>query len=844
MRLWRYSAREIASRPARATLTLLSIVLGVAAVVSVAMATSATRRAYREMYTAMTGRAALEVASAVGGEFDESILEKLDAIPGIKAAVPVLQRPTVLYLPEEDLREGKDDRVKLTSLGIDPTRDGAIRDYELAEGEFFVSGGGMLLEQGFARNLGFGVGDTLRILTKKGVREATVVGLLAPKGAAALSQGGVMFLPLKAAQAIFEAKGKIDGIHIVLADGADEGAVQAAIAVQLPKELIVRRPASRSQLAEETLMSSEQGLRLATALSLVVSVFIILNTYLMNVGERRRQLSIMRAIGATRSQIMRLLLSEGLLMGAVGTLIGMAAGVAGAIYLTRAMANLFRVTLPAIEFTMQPFAMGALFGLGISLLGTYLPARKAGRVSPLEGMSQVSTEDREAPSRLITLLGVLIIVVTSMILAACLLGYLPSELEITTTVTALVGIVLLIPATVEPITRFVAGLLRPVLRIEGVLAQRQILRRRTRTALTIGVLFVAIATGIGMGNAVIDNIHDVKDWYQRTIVGDYFVRAMIPDMQTGASYDLPEGVGDEIRKIPGITNIESVRFVRTQAAGETVVVMVREFTRQDHVNLDLIDGEPLEVRQALYDGQVVIGTVLAQRTGLKMGDDIEVETVHGPQKVRIAGTTNEYMVGGLVVYMQRKTAERLLNVAGYDAYFVKASNDALDSVGAALRKICKDNGLLLQTFADVSRMIDGMMAGVVGCLYVLLALGFVVAAFGIANTLTMNVLEQTRELGLLRIVAMTKRQVRRMILAQAAIMGVIGLAPGVVAGVGVAWLINAAAAPGLGHPVEFQFRPDFLAVCFVIALLIVMIAAWFPAARAARLELIRALQYE
>jgi putative ABC transport system permease protein len=844
MKLWHYSAREIRSRPARATLTLLSIVLGVAAVVSVGVATAATRRAYRQMYTAMTGRAALEVTSVGRGGFDDSVIEQLEQVPGVTAVVPVLQRRTVLYLPEEQVVEGGDNRVKLQALGIDPARDSAIREYEVVEGEFFVKGGGILLEKGFANSIGVGLRDDVRFLTQKGVQEATVVGLLAPKGAAALTQGGAMFLPLRAAQAVFSAKGRVDTIHLVLDEKADIDSVERGIAAMLPPGLSVRRPAARSQLAEETLLTSEEGLRLATSLSLVVSVFIILNTYLMNVGERRRQLSILRAIGATKGQVMRLLLAEGLLMGAVGTVIGMLVGLAGAIYLSKVMAGLFQVNMPELELSYGPFALGALFGLGISMLGTYLPARKAGRISPLEGMSTVALEDRESPPVKLAILGSVVVVGALAVLAACIYGYLPFWLEIATAIIAMVGVVLLVPATIGPLSKLVSRVLSPLLGMEGVLAQRQILRRRTRTALTVGVLFVAIATGIGMGNAVIDNINDVQDWYRRTIVGDYFVRAMIPDMSTGAAADLPDGIGDKIRAIPGIKSLETVRFVKTEASGHDVIVIVREFVDDDRVNLDLVDGEEQQVRQRLHDGQVVIGTVLAQRADLKLGDEFAMDTPHGSRTVRIGGITNDYMMGGLVIYMQRGTARKLLDVEGYDGYVIKAQSGSLDSVGAALTRLTKDQGLLLQTFADVSRMIDGIMAGVVGCLWVLLALGFVVAAFGIVNTLTMNVLEQTRELGLLRIVAMTRGQVRRMIMAQAAIMGIVGLGPGIAAGVAMAWIINAAAAPALGHPIDLTLHPWLLGGSFVVAMLIVMGAAWIPARRASRLELVRALQYE
>jgi putative ABC transport system permease protein len=141
-------------------------------------------------------------------------------------------------------------------------------------------------------------------------------------------------------------------------------------------------------------------------------------------------------------------------------------------------------------------------------------------------------------------------------------------------------------------------------------------------------------------------------------------------------------------------------------------------------------------------------------------------------------------------------------------------------------------------------LIDRMMAGLVGSLWVLLVLGFIVAAFGMVNTLTMNVLEQTRELGLLRIVGMTRWQVRRSIIAQATMMAILAIIPGILAGVLLAWIINVATLPVTGHPVQFVLRPYMIAGAVVVAFIVVLIAAWTPAERAARLTLTKALRYD
>jgi putative ABC transport system permease protein len=229
---------------------------------------------------------------------------------------------------------------------------------------------------------------------------------------------------------------------------------------------------------------------------------------------------------------------------------------------------------------------------------------------------------------------------------------------------------------------------------------------------------------------------------------------------------------------------------------------------------------------------------------LHVGDRLSIETRQGARRLRIAGLADEYLVGGLAVYLQRDIAQRLLGISGVDAYVVQADPARLPEVKQRLQSLVEKHGALVHSLSDIRQLIDSMVDRIKGALWGVLVLGFVVAAIGVVNTLTMNVLEQTRELGLLRIVAMTRHQVRRTILLQAIIMGTIGLVPGTLAGVGVAYLVYLATMPVTGHTVDFVFRPSLLAGSLAAALAIVVAAAWIPAARAARLHVSQALHYQ
>ena len=758
MILLRIGYRESLRQPGRSILTILSIVIGVATVVAVAIASGTTQQAFDNLYQTVAGHADLEITAAGGGSFDQAVADVIAKIPGVKTAAPIIQRPIVMYFQHK--------RVKLYSLGVDPDRDQDIHDYVVTEGKSLTEGKGILLDAAFAKSMGIRPSDQIKLLTRRGLIKAQVAGLFSSRGTAVTGQGAVMFMQLRAAQYASKMPDKVGSIQVVIAPEASEASVKDEIIKRLPEGLVVGRPVARSDVAQAAAVSTNQGLNMARSFSLLVATFIITNTFLISVTQRRRQIGIMRAIGATRTQIAKLLYGEALMMGVLGTCLGWTVGVVCAHYLTRAMGMLYDTVPPAIEITPLSFLLAVVFGLGISLIAAWMPARRASRLQPIEAMRETLTTEIEGVSGWLTGFGVLQVLVSGTVLAASILGWIPMFFAVWSAVLLLAGFVLLLPVVIGRLMSLIVIALRPLIPVEARLAQRQLLRHRARTTLTIGVLFVAISTGIGLASSVIDNVDNVRSWYSRTIVADFFVRALSPDMATGQAADLPDAIGNEIRRAAGVTSVETVRFVSGKSDEHSVIIVVRDYGADHEPAFDLVSGETQGLCEQLEKGDVVVGSVLAQRAGLRLGDRIPLETDAGTKPLRVAGIANDYLSGGLTIHMQRDVAERLLHVTGVDAYIINADHAQLAGVRDQLQRLADQYGLLLQSFSDIQQHIDQMMSGVVSGLWGLVVLGFVVAAFGVANTLTMNVLEQTRELGLLRIVGATRWQLRRTILAQ------------------------------------------------------------------------------
>jgi putative ABC transport system permease protein len=853
--LRRYTFRAMQQRPGRTILTMLSIVIGVAAAVAVGLGSATTRNAYKQMFAMVTGRTTLEVDGKGGAAFDNTVLEQIRGLPEVQAANPLLDRTAAMTV-------GEDKRVRFQVLGIDPEVDKQVRDYTIAQGRQVREGDELVIEQGFAEYLGLKVGDTVK-LTANNVRgkPLEVVGLYRSESGA-LSQISMGFMHLTTAQAYFNnrrmgvPRTAIDKIQIVTKKNVDLGKAQASIAALLPEQIEVHRPAGSTQLMEDTMRSTEQGLTLTTLFTLLMAAFIILNTFLMNVSERRRQLSIMRAIGARRQDISRMLLHEALLLGAVGIVIGMGVGVLLAFVGTRLVGSAFDVQLPRLVevITIWPFVTGGLFGLVMTLLGAIIPSIVASHVSPLEGMNRVAPTISWNFTRILLVGGVLITLGSLAVIFSSIFGWLPINGATYFGVTLLIGLVMLDTVILRPQAWLVRQPLRWFGVVESRMALTQVLRNYMRSALTVAVLFIAGSAGVGMASSIIDCIHDVHDWFDQSIAGDFFVRAMMPDMATGTSADLPEGLGEELAQVEqeGAIRLDAASFVEgkvrrgsDESEALNVIVVARQYDDPSPPAFDLMTGDLHKVRDQLLAGEVIIGSVLSQKTNLKMGDKLPLETKDGVKELPICAVANEYMVGGLAVHMARSYAAQWLGVQGVDGYVIKL-NEGVEAaaIQPRLAAISKKFDVILMSRMDIRAKVQQFVNGAEWSLWLLVMMGFVVGAFGVVNTLTMNVLEQTRELGLLRIVAMTKRQVRRTVLMQAIIIGGVGLPPGILLGVGVAYVINLAMMPSFGHPVEFNLHPTLLFGTLIGALVIVLIAALIPARRATQINVVEALHYE
>ncbi len=537
-------------------------------------------------------------------------------------------------------------------------------------------------------------------------------------------------------------------------------------------------------LADSTLSAAGRGLSALSAVAVIASAVVILNSFFLNLGERRRQLATLRALGATGGQVTWLLLREALLLGAAGTALGCAAGAGLAAALVAVMGQYLGVPLAGGTPGAAPFLIALVLGPGSGAIAVAVPAWLAGRRPPLADLLP-------APSR---------------------------------------------PGGALP--RLAARL---PLGLSGGLAAQQLARHPLRTALTAGGLALALAVTVCFGQAVREILADLRQWYARTVVADFLVYGSLPDATFLLAAALPEDLAADLGRLDDVATVDRLAFLPARSGGRPLLVLARTSAARRPLPLALREGDEESVRRGLARGEVVIGAGLARETGLRVGDGLRLDTPRGPREFRVAGSAVEYAAGGSAVYLDWEAARRALTVAGPHVYLVSARPGRAPALAPRLREFCDGRHLILESNADLRALIDRDVARVAAALWALVVLVLVIASLGIVNTLLMNVHDQRRQLGVLRALGLLRGQLRRVVLAQGLLLGLVSTVPGRGLGLALAFLVHRLDMAGGGAAGPFRVDGPVAAGACGLTLVVALLASLLPARRALRLPVAEVL---
>ncbi len=836
MNLVHLIVRQWRQRPARTALSIVSVAIAVAAVLGVTLAQSSVRLAFRELLAATEGHPAVEIVAIDGGRFDAARVPGVDHLDGARAATPLVTRATLARV------NGK--RFQAVLLGVPPDDAQLWEALPLDEGITCRESRQALLSADLAKSLKIEVGDRLIVLGRRGPHAAKIVGLVNSAALRELAPTATLVMPIGEVQQLYRLGDQVNRVRVALESSDQRETVQAAIGARLPEDLVVQAPVAQMELAGGVLRSTELALRFAGALSMAMAALIVLNTLRMNFGERRRDMAVLRVLGVTSRQLAGLQLAEGLLFGLVGAVLGIPAGLALGRGLAWVMHQLAGADVPSPQTPYWTLAAALVVGPLVAGLAALVPALQSRGVSPVEALGDTETRRGEPYPWWSIVGGAAAWSLAVLLLGLVTLGRLSAEAAIPAGVLMLVGFIAVIPAVLGPVIRALARLLGPWTKMEGSFAAGALLERPMRTGLTVGVLVVAISTGVGMGNAIINNVNDVRSWFRRMTAGDIMLAG--PSAAEGA---VERRNGKNIRQTiaaqPGVDYIVESRHFPARASGVPTMCIVHEFNPRMELPWAVSKDEASYLRTRLEAGDAVVGSGLAKRLGLLPGDTLRLELQGRALSVRVAATVRDYSLGGLALFLDQATASKLIELGPANFYTVVTEpGTPVEPLVQKLETLLAEEGLVIESFSKLRDQLDLLIAGIVGALWGLLAIGFVIGGLAVANTLSMSVFEQTRELGLLRVIGMTRRQVRKLVLCESLFLGILGMLMGTLAGLTTAWIIHLCNEPLLGYSIPFTLNSWLVIANAGTCLAITMLAAWLPGERAARLDFLAAIAYE
>ena len=830
-------------------LTIAGIVIGVAVFVGMHTANQSVLRGFQDTIDRIAGTTQLQVTAGESG-FPEDALETVQNSADVRVAVPVI---------EASVNTGLKGQGNLLLLGVDMTGDRSLRDYDLENQNddaiedplvFLAQADSLLITKSFATEAGLRFGSKLPMETMAGPRQFTVRGIMKSGGLASAFGGNLAVMDIYAAQKMLGRGRRFDRIDIAVKEGVRVEEAQARLQAALGGGYLVESPSARGQQFEATAQIYSVVSSVTSMFALFVGMFLIYNTFEIAVTQRRNEIGILRALGATRKQIRVLFLGESVIAGLVGSLLGiffgllMARGIAA--YVGTVLSETYGVAQRAGDVAVDPWLLvGALFvGTLTSVFAAILPAREASRVDPVKalqkGRQQMIGEGENRIRRIGATVALALAVgcmSLSRIRPVFYLGYL----------LAVIAAVLLAPTACYWITRA----LRPVLKffwpVEGALAADSLIQAPRRTSGTVTALMLSLALVIALGGIARSSYQSIQKWLVVALNPDLFVTTS--ESLTSRSFVFPAEIGEGIRTIPEVDTVQMVRTVRVNVRGTPVMLVTTDIASiANKIHLPPREGDEKTLyQQAALGNGVIVSDNFALLRGFKMGDIVDMPAPSGSLPMRILGIVTDYSDQQGSILMDRSVYIKHWKDTTVNVFriYLRNRNDE----GVVRKKIQEMYGgrtrLFVFTNQDLRAYILKLTDQWFSMTYVQIAVAVLVAILGIVNTLTVSISDRKRELGVLQAVGGLRRQIRVTIWIEAFAIGLTGLIMGLVVGaVQLYYTLEISRTDVAGLRLEYDY-PFGLALAL---LPVILGAAWIsalgPAEAAVRGSLVEALEYE
>jgi putative ABC transport system permease protein len=841
--------KGVAGRKVRALLTALAIVIGVTMVSGTLVLTDTIQKGFDAVFGAsyeqtdavIAGKEIVKGSESGAATVPESLLAQVRALPEVEAAGGTIA-PIASNRAEIFGRDGK-------ALGSgDAPRFGLGNDASLPQfsplklktGQWPEGSKQVVLDADTAAAQNFRVGDAVTVATLGAKHRYEVTGIATFGGLNTLGGATIAIWDLPTAQTLLDKRGRFDGISIAAKDGTSSAELIRAVQPLVPASLEVKDSEQQAAADAKDTNVIVKAIRYFLlgfgAIALFVGAFVIFNTLSITVAQRTREFATLRTLGASRKQVMRSVVIEGVVIGLLASVIGLFAGFGLAKLLSAIGGELPEA---GMVFALRTVLVSLALGTGITVLATIVPARRATRVPPIAAVREGSTLP---PSRFAAhSLKTAVIVTVASVVAICI-GIFAGGLATLAVVSLLgvgilglfMGVAFAAPHLVRPLTRLVGLPARRSGGVAGELANANSVRNPSRTASTaaalmIGLTLVTVVAVLGAG---------MRDTVESAVT-DQVTAAYILNGNDGVPFEAAEG--DALARVSGVTAASHVRVDKALVAGkEQDVTGVEPATIARFYRFNWTDGSNAAVARLGADGALVTQTY-ADDQDLAVGDPLPIQTASGDKlTVAVRGIYDppeiDQMLGPISITQQ--AFDKAFPQPKNRFTFLDAGADANQALTAASADFSDAD---VHTGAAFANDYTKGFASFLNFLYVLLAFSVVVSLFGMVNTLVLSVFERTRELGMLRTIGMTRRQARRMIRHESVITALIGAALGLPLGIFLAGLVTQALSK---YDIAFSIPIPELVAFTIVAILAGLAAAIMPARRASRLNVLDALHYE
>jgi putative ABC transport system permease protein len=843
--LLRTGARDLVRRPLHTGLMVLGIALGVSVVVAIDIAAVAARRGFARSSEAAIGRATHQVRGGSTG-LPEEVYRALRVDHGVRPSAPVVEGiVTAVELGRQPLRV----------LGIDPLAEAPFRGH-LGEGRvgepgfaaFFTDPAAVLLGAAFAERHGMAPGSPLVVLAGDRRETLRVLGLVDgadAEGRRALD--GILLMDVGSAQRLLGMPGRISHVDLRLpAADLDE----AAVARLLPPGARIAPASEQAATAAQLTAAFETNLRALSLLALVVGMFLVYNTVLFGVVQRRAVLGTLRTLGATPGQLFRLVLAETLLTAALGAALGLALGQwlgrAAVRLVTRTINDLYYVvSVSGAPLTAETAVKGAALGLVAALVAALGPALEAARVEPVTALRPSPFEARAR--RLVPWLAA----AGATLALAGALGLAAAAGSLVASFASLFAVVLGLALTAPAFTVGLMGLLRPaasrLLGPVGRLATATVARAVSRTGVAVAALMVAVSATIGVSVMIASFRSTVAGWLEVALTADVYVSAMFSG---GARREatLSADVARLVAAVPGVAEVETIRLVHVPSPLGEVRLAVTDATRPRSASLYRVsEGDALATWRRVREGAVVVSEPFAFRHRLPpRGGSVALHSDRGLVVFEVAGVYYDYAAEQGTVMMAREVYERHWDDRARSsvAATVAPGRDPAAVADAVRRALA---GRPLQVAEN--RALRGAALGVFDRTFAvteaLRLLAVVVAFIGVWSALLSLQVERTRELGTLLALGLLPRQLWGLTLVES---GLVGLAAGLLSlptGVALAAiLVEVINVRSFGWTMPLELSPAVLVQAVALSVAASLVAAVYPVVRLQRMSVAAALRQE